>query len=211
MRRLVLRCESGEHAYTEIVEHPERFHPDWNRVPDDLSASWPGLSGPPIPARAAVRGPDKPGHDGRGRPHVSSHPESALVPRWRDRARRRRLNRLPAGAARLARHREVKDGPPRHIRARPHSTAVRFDDRPADRQPQPQTVRLGRVEGLEQPLESRRRQARTQIPHRDTRFPDPAVPVLISNSRSPSRTPPMASTALMIKFRFTCCSCTRSP
>jgi formylmethanofuran dehydrogenase subunit B len=28
--------------------------------------SWPGVSGPPLPARAAAGGPDKPGHDDRG-------------------------------------------------------------------------------------------------------------------------------------------------
>ena len=31
-----------------------------------LSLSWPGLSGPPIPAPATTDGPDKPGHGGKG-------------------------------------------------------------------------------------------------------------------------------------------------
>ena len=34
-----------------------------------------------------------------------------------------------------------------------------LDDRPADRQPQPHAVRLGRVKGLEQPIEIRRMNA----------------------------------------------------
>ena len=77
----------------EIVETgshlPARFHPDWYRAPDDLSSSWPGLSGrastrarAPIPAGAAIGGPDNPpikseGDDGKGRPHVSGQPGSA--------------------------------------------------------------------------------------------------------------------------------------
>nr|WP_294564750.1 hypothetical protein [uncultured Rhodopila sp.] len=32
------------------------------------SSSWPGLSGPPVPARAATGGPDMPGHDGKRTP-----------------------------------------------------------------------------------------------------------------------------------------------
>src|SRR5690348_15575267 len=30
------------------------------------ASSWPGLSGPPMPARAATGGPDKPDHDDKG-------------------------------------------------------------------------------------------------------------------------------------------------
>jgi hypothetical protein len=46
---------------------PERFYPDRKRVMAPHIV-WPGVSGPPIPARAATGGPDQPGHDGKGRP-----------------------------------------------------------------------------------------------------------------------------------------------
>src|SRR3954470_23911025 len=43
---------------------PYRMHRSWNRSAAAIAtSSWPGLSGPPIPARAATDGPDKPGHD----------------------------------------------------------------------------------------------------------------------------------------------------
>src|SRR4029453_9211701 len=45
------------------------------------------------------------------------------------------------------RHRELYDGAVGHIGARPQSAAVRGDYRAADRQPQAQPVRLGRIEG----------------------------------------------------------------
>src|ERR1700722_15892247 len=63
--------------------------------------------------------------------------------------------------------RELKDGAARRIGARPQSSATCFDDRAADRQPQPQAVRLGRMEGLEEVLESTRRQSGTRIAHSD--------------------------------------------
>jgi hypothetical protein len=44
---------------------------------------------------------------------------------------------------------------------------MRFGARAADRQPQPQTARFGRIEGVEEALPSHGRQARTQVPHRD--------------------------------------------
>jgi hypothetical protein len=44
---------------------------------------------------------------------------------------------------------------------------VCFDNRAADRQPQAQPLRLGRIEGLEQPVETLRVQARPGIAHGD--------------------------------------------
>src|SRR6266446_7908493 len=60
---------------------------------------------------------------------------------------------------------EFKDGTTRLIRGRRQPPAVSFDDRTADRQPQPQTAGLCRVEGVEKALESRRRQSGTRISH----------------------------------------------
>src|SRR5215475_11653361 len=49
------------------------------------------------------------------------------------------------------RHRELHDGAVGHIGGRPEPAAVRFDNPAADRQPQAQPLRLGRIEGVEQP------------------------------------------------------------
>src|SRR5437868_6208511 len=46
------------------------------------------------------------------------------------------------------------DATPR-VRARPKASAMRLDDRTADREAQPQTGRFRRVEGVEHPLEHR--------------------------------------------------------
>ena len=73
--------------------------------------------------------------------------------------------------------------PAGRIGARPQSSTVRLDDRTTDRQPQSQAVRFGRVEGV----------------------------VVISSSLKPSLIPLMASVALRIKLRTTCCNSTRSP
>jgi hypothetical protein len=43
---------------------------------------------------------------------------------------------------------------------------VRLDDRTTDREPEPQTARLGRVERLEEAIEVRRRDSRTGIAYR---------------------------------------------
>src|SRR5258706_14143999 len=67
----------------------------------------------------------------------------------------------------MSRRNEAKDSATRHIRARPQSAAVRFDDRTADRQAHPQTVRFRGVERLEHALESLRREAWTRISHLD--------------------------------------------
>jgi hypothetical protein len=51
----------------------ERFHPDRNRVRVQPFSSGPGLSEPPVVARAGIGGPDKPGHDEvEGWPQISS-------------------------------------------------------------------------------------------------------------------------------------------
>ena len=66
-----------------------------------------------------------------------------------------------------ARHRELHDSATGHIRGRPQPAAVRLDNPAADRQPQAQPVRLGRIEGVEQPVELLRVQARPGITHGD--------------------------------------------
>src|SRR5258706_8194405 len=62
---------------------------------------------------------------------------------------------------------ELKAGAAGQVRARPQASAVRVDDRTADRQAHPQTVRLRRVEGLENVLDIRRGEAWTRISHLD--------------------------------------------
>src|ERR1700722_2442793 len=56
--------------------------------------------------------------------------------------------------------RELEDRAPGRIGARPQSSAMPLDDRATDRQPESQAVRLGRVEGVEEMLESGGRQSR---------------------------------------------------
>src|SRR5882724_5170992 len=68
---------------------------------------------------------------------------------------------------RTSRRSETKHSATWHIRAPPQLSVMRFDDRPADRQPKPQTAWLRGVERLEHPLESCRREAQTRIPHLD--------------------------------------------
>ena len=48
---------------------------------------------------------------------------------------------------------------------RPQSSAMRFNDRTADRQPHPQTAGLRCVEGLEKPIDSRKLQSWSRISH----------------------------------------------
>jgi hypothetical protein len=60
---------------------------------------------------------------------------------------------------------ELKNGASRFIRIRPQPAPMGIDDGPADRQAHPQTARLRRVEGVENVLESLRRQSRTRISH----------------------------------------------
>src|SRR5208282_3110315 len=99
--------------------------------------------------------------------------------------------------------RELKDAAGR-IGARPQSPAVRFNDRTADRQAQPQAAWFCRVEGLQEILESGRRQSRARVANQQS--PNSVLPVEISSSRDPSLNSLMASTALRIKLRITCCS-----
>src|SRR5216684_1538667 len=81
------------------------------------------------------------------------------------------LGRLTSAASRRSvcdrRQGELKAGAAGQVRARPQSAAVRFDDRTADRQPKPQTVRFRGVERLEHALKIRRREAWTRISHLD--------------------------------------------
>src|ERR1700688_3665230 len=86
----------------------------------------------------------------------------------------RRLPRLRSEAAlysrcggRMSRRNEAKDSATWHVRARPQSSVMRFDNRPADRQPKPQTARFRGVERLEHALKSRRREAWTRISYLD--------------------------------------------
>src|SRR5215216_3621462 len=66
---------------------------------------------------------------------------------------------------RMNRHGEAKDSATWHVGARPQSSVMRFDNRPADRQPKPQTARFGAVESLEHAVNIRRNEAWTRIPH----------------------------------------------
>src|ERR1700687_3433627 len=92
----------------------------------------------------------------------------------------------------IARKHKLKGGATPLVRARPEASAMRLDDRTADREAQPQAGALRRVEGFE------------------TRAA-PSTPlvsfvVLISNSLGPSLAAPIASSALTIKLRSTCCN-----
>ena len=52
------------------------------------------------------------------------------------------------------RHRELQNGALGRIGGRPQPAAMRLDNPAADCQPQAQAVRLGRIEGIEQPVET---------------------------------------------------------
>src|SRR6476661_5354811 len=67
----------------------------------------------------------------------------------------------------MGRRDEVKGGATWNVRTGPQTSIVRFDDRSADRQSQPQTARFRRVEGVKQEIERCRRQARTGVLHLD--------------------------------------------
>src|SRR5712691_8562312 len=67
----------------------------------------------------------------------------------------------------MSRRNEAKDSATWHVRARPQSSVMRFDNRPADRQPEPQTARFRGVESLEHAVNIRRREAWTRISHLD--------------------------------------------
>jgi hypothetical protein len=60
---------------------------------------------------------------------------------------------------RARRHSELEDGSAGLICAGPQSTAVRLDDRTADRQSNPQAALLGRVKRFKDALKARLRQA----------------------------------------------------
>ncbi len=59
-------------GYQRNGSRETRHSPSW---------SWPGLSGPPMPAHAATGGPDKPGHDENG---TMSRPNFMLAPAYPD-------------------------------------------------------------------------------------------------------------------------------
>src|SRR6516162_5299855 len=63
----------------------------------------------------------------------------------------------------VRRQRELKDRPFGRVRCCPHSTPVGFYDRTANRQSHAHAARLGRVERVEEVLESRRAQSRARI------------------------------------------------
>src|ERR1700722_16767413 len=127
-------------------------------------------------------------HDLFGKP-VSAFPDHALaqmlglhLPQWSPCVstwgsgccRTRRLIRRGSEASfhlrcggRMGRRNEAKDSATWRVRARPQSSVMRFDNRPADRQSKPQTARFRGVERLEHALKSRRREAWTRIPYLD--------------------------------------------
>jgi hypothetical protein len=61
----------------------------------------------------------------------------------------------------ISRRNEAKDSATWHVRARPQPSVMRFDNRPADRQPKPQTARFRAVEGFEHAIKIRRCEAWT--------------------------------------------------
>ena len=61
----------------------------------------------------------------------------------------------------------MKDGTTGLVGARPQSPTMRFDDRAANGETEPQTARFGRLESLEQLLDSRRREAWPRISYLD--------------------------------------------
>src|SRR3979490_296565 len=81
------------------------------------------------------------------------------------------LGRLTSAASRrsvCARQQgELKAGAAGQVRARPQLSVMRFDNRPADRQPKPQAGRFRRVESLENAVNIRWRKAWARISHLD--------------------------------------------
>src|ERR1700712_2983678 len=67
----------------------------------------------------------------------------------------------------MRRHSEAKHSATRHVGARPQTPVMRFDNRPADRQPKSQTARFRAVESLEHAVNIRRCEAWTGISHLD--------------------------------------------
>src|ERR1700719_641846 len=74
-----------------------------------------------------------------------------------------RLSSFACGlyGGRMSRCNKAKDSATWHVRARPQSSVMRFDNRPADRQPKSHTVRFRAVESLEYALKIRRCEAWT--------------------------------------------------
>ena len=104
----------------------------------------------------------------------------------------------------LERQGELKDGPLGYVGRRPHASAMRLDDRTADRQSHAHTIRLGRVECVEEPVHALRLQARAGILYGDEDAGRTVLLVLITSFRDPSRDPLIASTALKIRLSITC-------
>src|SRR6266849_2399871 len=81
------------------------------------------------------------------------------------------LGRLTSAASRRSvcdrRQGELKAGAAGHVCAGPQASVMRFDNRPADRQPKPQTARFRGVESLEHAVKIRRCEAWTCISHLD--------------------------------------------
>ena len=82
--------------------------------------------------------------------------------------------------------RELEDRAPGRIGARPQSSAVPFYDRATDRQPESQAIRLGRVEGLEEMLESGGANPGPESRTATSMSSDSLLPFVLSNSRDPS-------------------------
>jgi hypothetical protein len=86
----------------------------------------------------------------------------------------RRLPRRGSEAAlhsrrgvRMSGRNEAKDRATRRVGAHPQSSVMGFDNRPADREPKPQTARFRGVESLEDTVKRRRRDAWPGISHLD--------------------------------------------
>src|SRR4051794_23808636 len=72
----------------------------------------------------------------------------------RGRRLRARSSALDAADGSAHRQGELKNGATGHVRGCPDLAAMRFDDRAADRQSHPHAAALGRVERIEQALET---------------------------------------------------------
>jgi len=102
---------------------------------------------------------------------------------------------------------KLEHGTSRFIRIRPEPAPMGIDDGPADRQPHPHSAGLRCVESLENSAQFAPDRGPARKSRTATRTPFASVgSVLISTSRGPASTAPIASTAFSTRFRMTCCN-----
>ena len=122
----------------------------------------------------------------------------------------------PATADRLSvtllrRRVTVNVAPPFGIVAGVDGAAMRVDDRPRNREADPEPVRLRRDERGEQGPVDMRRQARPGIAHREFDIGVSEPRVVIVRRRRAFGVSAIASIAFIIRFTSTCCRSTGSP